>query len=114
MIGQIILWATSIISAAVAVAAVVQSRRKPKLDRANEEQITETVKEIAARTNRKRDVRIWQLEGYVDLDRSWHREIIVILEQLVDQLRDEFRKTGRELPEIAIPTPPEVPKPPDD
>lgn len=123
MIESVVLYATSGTASAVAVAALIRQwraeRNKPAVDdataaqaRANEEHLRATVKQMADETNRSRDYRIWQLEGYIDLDRRWHREMIILLEGLVDQLRLELASTGRTLPDVNIPDPPTIPEPP--
>jgi hypothetical protein len=114
--GEIVLYSTSIAGALVAAAALLRQwraeRNKPAVDVANEDHLRQTIKQMADETNRSRDYRIWQLEGYIDLDRRWHREMIVLLEDLVDQLRTELAKNGRTLHDITVPPPPEIPEPP--
>lgn len=113
--GEIILAVTAIISAGVAIFALLREwrrdRLKPTVDIATTDQLRSTVKQMAEETNRARDYRIWQLEGYVDLDRIWHREMIKIVEQLRDLLQVEMTRTAMQMPEIPIPAPPEIPAP---
>jgi hypothetical protein len=121
--AELILGATTIVSCVVAATALahqwIQDRRKPALDTAHAEQLVADkdtlraeIKKMAEETNRSRDYRIWALEGYIDLDRLWHREVIELLEGLVGQLRRELARTGRTLPDIDLPPPPEIPAPP--
>lgn len=120
---SIVLYATSIAASVVAAGALIRQwraeRNKPAVDaatagqaQANEDHLRATIKQMADETNKSRDYRIWQLEGYIDLDRRWHREMIVLLEGLVDQLRLELATTGRTLPDVHIPEPPAIPEPP--
>jgi hypothetical protein len=120
---SLVLLVTSGTAAAVAVFAAVRQWRterfKPAVDaatsdrtKADEDHLRATIKTMADETNRSRDYRIWQLEGYIDLDRRWHREMIILLEGLVDQLRLELASTGRTLPDVNIPDPPQIPEPP--
>ena len=124
MAGEsLVLLATSGTAAAVAVFAAVRQwrveRHKPAVDvatadrtKADEDHLRATIKQMADETNRSRDFRIWALEGYLDLDRKWHREVIELLEGLVSQLRTELATTGRTLPDVTIPEPPAIPEPP--
>lgn len=124
MAGEsLVLLATSGTAAAAALFAVVRQWRserfKPGVDvattdrtKADEDHLRATIKQMADENNRSRDYRVWQLENYLDLDRLWHREVIILLEGLVDQLRLELATTGRTLPDITLPTPPEIPGPP--
>lgn len=122
-VESLVLVGTSITASAVAAGALIRQwrsdRNKPIVDsataektKAEEEHLRATVKAMADETNRSRDYRIWQLEGYIDLDRRWHREMIILLEGLVDQLRLELASTGRTLPDVNIPDPPTIPEPP--
>jgi hypothetical protein len=121
-IESLVLVGTSVTASVAAVGAVLRQwrsdRNKPVADaatadkaKAEEEHLRATVKSMAEETNRSRDYRVWALEGYIDLDRVWHREMIKLLEDLISQLRLELAQTGRELPDIAIPPPPEIPGP---
>lgn len=123
MIEPIVLYSTSIGACVIAAAALFREwrrdRHKPDVDvaqvgqvQADEDHLRATIKQMADETNRSRDYRIWQLEGYIDLDRRWHREMIVLLENLVDQLRTELSRSGRTLHDIEVPRPPEIPEPP--
>jgi hypothetical protein len=122
-IESLVLVGTSVTASVAAVGAVLRQwrsdRNKPVADaatadkaKAEEEHLRATVKSMAEETNRSRDFRVWQLENYIDLDRLWHREVIVLLEGLIDQLRLELATTGRTLPDVHLPPPPPVPEPP--
>lgn len=123
MIESVVLYSTSIAASVVAVGALIrqwrQERHKPAVDvaqvgqaQADEDHLRATIKQMADETNRSRDYRVWQLENYIDLDRKWHREMISLLEKLVEQLRWELAKDGHELPNIEMPPPPDIPEPP--
>lgn len=115
--------ATTIMSLSVAAVASVRAwvtpRRQAKIEdktadqlSADSDQIRAEIKKMADETNRSRDYRIWQLEGYIDLDRTWHRKMIELVETLIDLLRAELAKTDRKPPKLDIPIPPEIPPPP--
>jgi hypothetical protein len=112
-----------LITAAGAVVAVVldrkRDRNKPALDSSNVDVAKATLQQMIEEGNYYRDVRIWQLEGYVDLDRVWHRQsietthrLIAIVRMLLALLKD----AGVDTPDIEMPAepppPPEIPKPP--
>lgn len=114
---------TTILSVSVAAASVarewVRDRRQRRVEDADvdetvasEEQIRAEIKRMADDTNRSRDYRIWQLEGYIDLDRTWHRKMVALVETLIDLLRVELARSNRKPPKLDIPVPPEIPPPP--
>lgn len=114
---------TTILSVSVAVVSVarewVRDRRQRRVEDADvdetiasEDQIRAEIKKMADDTNRSRDYRIWQLEGYIDLDRTWHRKMVALVEMLIELLRVELAKTHRKPPKLDIPVPPEIPPPP--
>jgi hypothetical protein len=95
----------------------LQDRNKPALDSSNTDVAKATLRHMVDETNRNRDVRLWQLEGYVDLDRTWHRKMIVLTEELIDLLQQAreagFLSAEAEIPDPStIPSPPEIPEPP--
>jgi hypothetical protein len=114
--------ATILVALVTAIALIREWRRdrgKPAVDAAQADQmladkdtLRATIEKMAAETHRSRDFRIWQLEGYVDLDRSWHRKMITLVEYLIELLRAELAKNGGALPVIDVPLPPEIPEPP--
>lgn len=106
---------TSIGALFAVVSKMHQDRKKPALDESNSEVARETVRKMINANNYYRDVRMWQLEGYVDLDREWHRSVITQFRSLLDLLR-ELRDNGTLPAHIPIPDapppPPVVPEPP--
>lgn len=97
-----------------------QDRNKPALDAGNTSVAETTVRQMVTELSRGRDIRLWQLEGYVDLDRVWHRASIATTQELTEIVRrliDIVRHAGLEVPaDIQIPDelppPPEIPQPP--
>lgn len=111
-VSELILGGTSILSAAGVITAAVWKRGQPSLDKATEAKYRGELKKMSEETNRNRDIRIWQLEGYIDLDRTWHRKIIVLCERLIDLAVQA--KTGGFLPVgTVIPTTEDIPSPPE-
>lgn len=121
--GEVILAVTTIVSVVIAAFALVREwrrdRLKPAVDAADAEQkvadrdqLRATIKQMADETNRARDYRIWQLEAYLDMDRSWHRKMTSLVENLIEALNTELGKSGGHLPDFDIPDPPGIPEPP--
>jgi hypothetical protein len=113
-----VLTATAVISAFVAVAAVIRDRRKPALDTAqaqsaliNSDSVKATIKRMSDETNLARDQRIWALEQYVDKMRPWTRSIHDIIDDLCRRLKAELEVNGGQMPDIVVPDAPEVPPP---
>lgn len=106
----------ALISAIGAVSVVLRERHKPTLDKTQDEKYRAEIKRMSDETNAKRDYRIWQLEGYIDLDRGWHRDVIGLFEQLaavLQQLQDAgLIPADMNIPDVTFPPPPSVPEPP--
>lgn len=105
----------ALVTAIGAAVAVVlqrrQDRNKPALDKSNTDVAQTTVAKMVKDLNRDRDIRLWQLEGYVDLDRTWHRKMIGLTETLIELLI-EAQAAGF-TPSTAIPDATQIPAPPD-
>lgn len=118
--GEWVLYGTSITASAVALGGWIQNRRKPTVDAAqaaqidaDEKHLRATIERMSKETNRDRDYRIWQLEQHYDRKiMPWQRQIIALVERLINLLRTEIEKNGGIMPEIDIPMPPELPEPP--
>lgn len=77
------------------------------------------VETMATESNAWRDTRLWQLEGYLNLDAGWHLTIITnqrILIQIVQELVTMVHGLGGDTEHIKIPgeppPPPPIPEPP--
>lgn len=118
--GDIILTGTSIVTVLGAVLTLVWEHRrdknKPALDEVSTAQGRAELKRMVDETNSYRDYRIWQLEGYLDLDREWHREVVTQFTKLLDVLitmdREGHVPADIAFSDFRLPEPPRVPEPP--
>lgn len=94
------------------IAAVVQSRRKPKLDDANIDQIKRTVAKADKELNLARDLRILDLERWGDAMRPWASAVAYRDDQMIDLIREDRERCKLPMPEIPpLPPMPEFPVP---
>lgn len=95
---------------------VLRERHKAGMDKV---EITKTVKQMADESNAWRDTRLWQLEGYLNLDQGWHLTMITnqrLLMNAIAQLKHAVQALGGNTDDINIPAdppaPPPIPEPP--
>jgi hypothetical protein len=115
-----VLYGTSIVTCLVTAGGLIHNRRKPAVDaaqvgqiNADEDHLRATITQMSKETNRDRDYRIWQLEQHYDRKiMPWQRQIIALVERLINLLRIEIEKNGGIMPDIEVPVAPDLPEPP--
>lgn len=115
-----VLYGTSAVTCIVSLGGLLYSRHRPAVDtaqvgqiNADEDHLRATIAQMSKETNRDRDYRIWQLEQHYDRKiMPWQRQIIALVERLINLLRIEIEKNGGIMPDIEVPLPPDLPEPP--
>lgn len=119
-VSEWVLYGTSIATVGVSIGGLLYNRRQPAVNtaqigqiNANEDHLRATITQMSKETNRDRDYRIWQLEQHYDRKiMPWQRQIIALVERLINLLRIEIEKNGGIMPDIEVPVAPDLPEPP--